>query len=279
MHCKDISLHDVDFPLTENNISDAVLKWEIYVRTEYLVLRNGKELAVVRIRKDGSDSLFRKVIGVETVSLPKDTLFVKDPSVDVLNLPALASVQERYPGKAVVIEGMFSYINFVSGLKTVKLRAIDNIPPQPSRLRVLVDRALSSGLVDIPIIPEYKDTDLEENIKHVRTEAVMFPCKVSGMKADMPFYFLDTAPELRHDVTLIGCGLSKRIFCTLYGRDVPFINVCPLDAVPDDGVKTIVRCCTIKEGHEIEGNTAKIPWGATVPETIDAINALFAGSE
>ncbi|MDR0508905.1 MAG: hypothetical protein LBG63_03665, partial [Candidatus Methanoplasma sp.] len=177
------------------------------------------------------------------------------------------------------IEGMFSYINFVFGLKAAKLRVIDNIPPEPSRLRVLVDRALSSGLVDHPIVPEYQDIDLEENIERVKTEAVMFPCKVSGMKADIPFYFLDKAPELRHDVTLIGCGLSDRIFRTLYGREAPIINVCPLDAVPDDGVKTIVRCCTVKEGYEIEGNTAKIPWGATVPETIGAINALFEDSE
>jgi hypothetical protein len=275
MHCKDISLHDVDFPLTEKNISELLRGWEAYVRTEYLVLRNGKDLAVAKIIKEKSDGLFRKIIGAETVSLPKDTIFVKDPKVDILNIPALASVQKRYPGKTVIIEGMFSYINFVSGMDTLRLRAIDNIPPEPSRLRILVDIALSSGLVDHPIVPEYIDINLEDKIKSVKTEAVMFPCSVSGMKADIPFYFLDAAPELRHDVTLIGCGLSNRIYHSLYGKDVPFINVCPLDAVPDDGVKTIVRCCTVKEGHEMDGNIVKIPWGATVPETIDAINALF----
>ena len=279
MHCKDISMHDVDFSLTEKNISESVPKWEVYVRTEYLVLRNGEELAVTKVLKQGSDGLFRRVSGVEIVSLPEDTVFLRDPSVDVLNLPALASVQERYPGKTVVVEGMFSYINFVSGLRTVRLRAVDNIPPGPSRLRVLVGRALSSGLVDHPVVPEFEDIDLEENIRYVGTEAVMFPCKVSGMKAEMPFYFLDTAPKVRHDVTLIGCDLSKRIFRTLYGREVPFINICPLDAVPHDGVRTIVRCCTVKEGFEIEGNIVKVPWGATVPETIDAINAILKGSE
>ena len=279
MHCKDVSLHDVDFPLTEKNISEAVLSWEVYVRTEYLVLRRGNELAVIRLTKETSEGLFRKVTGTEIVSLPEKTVFVKDPVTDVLNLPALASVQERYPGKTVVIEGMFSYINFVSEMRTVRLRAVDNIPPGPSRLRVLVGTALSSGLVDHPVVPEYEDIDLKDKVGSVGTEAVVFPCKVSGLTAEMPFYFLDTAPELEHDVTLIGCGLSKRIYYSLYGKDVPFINVCPLDAVPDDGVKTIVRCCTVKEGHVIEGNTAKIPWGATVPETIGAINALFGGSE
>lgn len=279
MHCKDISMRDVDFPLTEKNISETLSKWNAYVRTEYIVLRNKEELAVVKINKEKSDSLFRKVSSVEIVSLPENTVFVRDHEVDVLNISDLASVQERYPEKSVVIEGMFSYISFVSELKTVKLRVIDNIPPGPSRLRILVGRALSSGLVEHPIIPKYEDNDLEKKIKYVKTEAVMFPCEVSGMKADIPFYFLDKSPELEHDVTLIGCGLSNRIFHALYGRDVPFINVCPLDAVPNDGMKTIVRCCTVKEGYEIEGNTAKVPWGATVAETINAINALFQNSE
>ncbi|MDR2698696.1 MAG: hypothetical protein LBB30_03340 [Candidatus Methanoplasma sp.] len=251
----------------------------MYVRTEYLVLRNGKELAVVRVSKEGSDGLFRKVKDVEIVSLPKDTVFVSDPQIDVLNVPALASVQNRHPGMTVVIEGMFSYISFVHDMDTMRLRAVDNIPPGPSRLRVLVGTALSSGLIDRPVVPEYTDIDLTEKIRCVGTEAVMFPCRVSGLKADMPFYFLDAATEMEHEVTLIGCDLSDRIFRALYRKSAPFINVCPADAVPNDGVRTIVRCCGVKEGHAIEGNTAKVPWGATVPEVIDAINALFKGSE
>jgi hypothetical protein len=279
MHCKDISLHDVNFPLTERNITDAILKWEVYVRTEYLVLRNGNELAVAKLSKQGSDGLFRKVIGVDVVSLPKDTVFVKDPEIDVLNIPALASVLKRYPGKTVVVEGMYSYISFVHGMIPVAMRAIDNIPPGPSRLRILVSTALSSGLVEHPVVPEYADIDISEKIEDVGTEAVVFPCRVSGLRADMPFYFLDAAPDIGHEVTLIGCDLSRRIYTALYGKDVPFINVCPADAVLNDGIKTMVRCCAVKEGHVIEGDIAKVPWGATVPEVIDAINALFENSE
>ncbi|MCL2333443.1 MAG: hypothetical protein FWC52_01475 [Candidatus Methanoplasma sp.] len=254
-------------------------KWKVYVRTEYFVLKNGNELATVRVDRSEPEGLFRKVTGVEVISLPKDTVFVRDPSIDVLNVPAVASVQEKYPGKTVVIEGMFSYMSFISGMRPLKLRAIDNIPPGPSRLRILVDKALSSGMIEHPIIPEFVDMDLEDKIKYVKTEAVMFPCRVSGLKAEMPYYFLDRAPEVKHDVTLIGCSLSNRIYQAIYDRDVPLINVCPVDAVPKDGTKTIVRCCTVKNGHEIDGNIAKVPWGTTVPEVIDAINALYADSE
>ncbi|MCL2032169.1 MAG: hypothetical protein FWG96_02730 [Methanomassiliicoccaceae archaeon] len=265
--------------MTEKDISKAVSGWEVYVRTEYLVLRNGKEIAVVWVRKEGSEGLFRKVADAGAVSLPEDTVFVKDDGIDVLNVPALASVQERYQGKTVVIEGMFSHISFVCEPNTVKLRVIDNIPPGPSRLRFLVETALSSGFIEHPVVPEYNNIDLTDKIMDVRTEAVMFPCRVSGMAADMPFYFIDAAPDVKHDVTIIGCDLSRRIYRSIYDKDPPFINVCPADAVPNDGMKTIVRCCAVKEGHVIEGNTAKVPWGATVPEVIGAINALLEGSE
>ncbi|MCL1811618.1 MAG: hypothetical protein FWG41_05320 [Methanomassiliicoccaceae archaeon] len=279
MHCKDISLRDVDFPLTEKSISDAVLSWNVYVRTEYLVLRNGNDLAVIRVSKEGAEGLFRKVGGVETISLPKDTFFIKDPAVDVLNVPALAAISERHPRKTIVIEGMFSHIGLILGMKVLKLRVIDNIPPAPSKLRVLVDAALSSGFIDHPIIPEHIDIDLFDKVRQVETEAAMFPCRVSGLKAEMPFYFLDAAPEIKHEVTLIGCDLSKRIYHSIYGKDPGFINVCPADAVPKDGIKTIVKCCGVKEGHVIEGNTVKVPWGATVPEVVSALNALFGNSE
>ena len=79
---------------------------------------------------------------------------------------------------------------------------------------------------------------------------------------------------MKHDVTLIGCHLSERIFRSLYNCDVPFINVCPADFTEGKG-KCIVKCCKVKEGHIIDGDVVKVPWGATIPEVIDAIRSLF----
>jgi hypothetical protein len=171
---------------------------------------------------------------------------------------------------------MFSHISFVSGMECLPLNVIDNVPPSPSKLGVLVRAALATGFIEHPIVPNDVIIDMSEKVNDVRTEAVMFPCKVSGLTANIPFYFLDEAPELSHNVTLIGCDLSKRIFGSLYRREVPFINVCPVDRISDDNVKTIVKCCKIKEGHKIDGNVAKVPWGATIPEVVNAINELFS---
>ena len=213
MHCKDVSMHDVDIPLDREHISELMRGWTAYVRTDDLVLRNGDSYAVVRLVKSQEPGLFRKVV--------------------------------------------------------------DNVPPSPAKLGVLVDVALGSGFVDHPIVKEERIIDMAEKVSEVRTGAVMFPCRVSNLHADIPFCFLDDAPEDPGDITLIGCHLSQRIFRSLYDRDVPFVNVCPADFV-EPGVKTIVKCCKVKQGHELDGDVVRVPWGATVPEVVDAINALFS---
>lgn len=237
---------------------------------------NCEDMAVIRVDKADGNGLFREVKGYEVIAFPKDIVFVDDPSIDVLNHPAMALLQTRFPGKTVVVRGMFSHINFVSGMEPLFLRVIDNVPPAPSKLSVLVRMALNSGFVDLPIVvDESVEIDMAECVSEVKTEALMFPCRVSGLCADKPVYFLDDSPRLEHDVTLIGCELSKRIFSAVYSKDVPFINVCPMAHIPEDGRKTIIKCCKIKEGHKIEGNTVMVPWGATVPEVAEALKALF----
>lgn len=277
MHCKDVSMRDVDVPLDEDSIGDLMGSWTSYVRTDDLVLRNGDDYAVVELLKAPGNGLFRKVVGYRIVSLPGDTVFLDLPDLDVLNTPALAAVQAEHPGKAVVVRGMFSHINYIKDVVPQRLVVVDNVPPSPSKLGVLVRMALASGYVDHPIVPEDQIIDMADKLSEVATDAVMFPCRVSNLSADIPYYFLDDAPEVDEEVTLIGCHLSKRIYTALYGGDVPFINVCPADYV-DPSEKTIVKCCKVKTGHELDGNVVRVPWGATVPEVVEALNDLFGRS-
>ncbi len=277
VHCKDVSVKEVDFSLDEETILSQMKTWVSYTRTEFVVLVNGNDRAVVRTEKKSGAGLFRELDDFEIVSLPKDTVFFEDPVLDVLNTPALANIQLKFPGKTVVVRGMFSHINFIKDLKPIKLRVLDNIPPEPSKLGVLVRVALQSGFIDHPIILEDLEISMKDRIKDVKTSSVMFPCRVSGLESKIPFSFLDDAPPEPKDVTLIGCGLSKRIYVSLYNKEPDaFLDVCPPNFAIDDGVKTITKCCKVKNGHKIEGCVATVPWGATVPEVVDAINALFS---
>lgn len=270
-------MHDVDVPLTPGSIAELMDGWRAYVRTDSLILRHGDGYAVVRLEKSGGRGLLRGLEGYEILALPGETVFVEDPSMDVLNTPAMARLQAEHPGKAVVVRGMFSHISYVMDLVPERLVVLDSVPPSPSKLGVLTGIALASGYVDHPIVVEERIIDMAAEIPNVRTPAVMFPCRVSNLSADIPFYFLDDAPEPKEQVTLIGCHLSRRIYNELYGSDVPFINVCPSDRVRP-GEKTIVKCCKVKAGHERDGDVVRVPWGATVPEIVDAINDLFSTS-
>ena len=275
MHCKDVSVREVDFDLTPDAIASEMDCWKAYAKCEYLVLRKDDSFAVLRVMKENAVGLFKKVTDYEILSLPEETDYVHNETVDVLNIPSLALIQSEHPGRAVVIEGMFSHIVYIKNLEPLILNVVDSIPPSPSKLGVLVRKALDSDFIDLPIIVYEEIVDMCSKVSDVRTEGVMFPCKVSGITTDRPTYFLDNDPELKHEVTLIGCNLSKRIFESLYRFTPEFINVCPADNIRTEG-KTIVKCCKVKEGHIIEGDVVKVPWGATVPEIVDAIKDLFS---
>lgn len=266
---------EADFPLTEEGIREGLTGHMAYVRAAYTVMSSNGKYAVAKLNKGEGEGLFRKVDSVEIISLPEDTVFVEFPDMDVLNTPERAELQKKYPGKTIVVSGMFSHISFIHDLKYETLRIADSVPPYPSKMGMLVHRAFESGYVDLPLVTETFNAEMSEMIKDVKTEGVIFPCRVSGLKSDKPYYFLDTHPELKHEVTLIGCETSRRIFNELYGKDVPMINACPKDLCPRDGVKTIARCCKIRNGYVMDGDVALVPWGATVPEVAEAINALF----
>jgi hypothetical protein len=276
MHCKDISFQDADFPLTADGIAAAMQGRKAYTRAEYLVLHGPEGYAVLRQHLDGGKDLFREVRSFEVLSLPGGTDYVEDPTFDALNAPATGRVQSQHLGRTVIVKGMFSHISIVRGVTPLKIKVIDTVPPSPSKLRVLVQRALDSGFVDLPVVPEYIDSCIGSLAAGAETDAVMFPCRVSGLEADRRTYFLDRAPEIGSDtVTLVGCHLSEAIFEELYGhRPECFRCMCPAD-IADSGEKTIVKCCRVKSGHILEGNIVKVPWGTTVPEIVDAINSLF----
>ena len=167
MHCKDVSMRDVGIPLDEDSIASLMEDWTAYVRTDDLILRNGDGYAALHLEKEPGTGLFRKVTGYEILSLPDETVYVEAPDMDVLNVPALAELQARHPGKAVVVRGMFSHINYIKDMEPLRLMVVDNVPPSPAKLGVLVERALASGFVDLPVVPEVRIIDMADKVADV----------------------------------------------------------------------------------------------------------------
>ncbi len=275
-HCKDVAVKEVPFELTEENISECIKGKSAYTRCEYYVLRNGSDVAVVSITKADGVELFRQIISHEIISMPENTIYIKDEEVNVINQPAMAEISQQYPDKTVVVEGKFGHVSFTSPGGILNLDVLDVVPPHPSKLSSLVKTALDSGMIDLPIVAEYSDIDINRLAEDVKNNAVLFPCKASGLQSSKKDYYLDQLPEIAEKCTLIGCELSERIYRSIYHEKIERVEMCPRKLAPNDNKKRIIKCCKIKNGYKIDGNLAMVPWGATVKEVIDAVNALFS---
>lgn len=278
-HCKDVSVRDVGFELTEENIVLHAKGKRAYTRTEYIILRHGEDHAIVRVRKQDGKDLFRPILDLEVLALPAQVVAVRDEGMDVLNLSHMARLAQGHPGKFVVVQGLFNHISFIGPGEVTEVRVFDVVPPFPAKLLVLVERALSAGLVELPVVPVEETLDLNQTAKDAATDTIMFPCRASGLTADRTILYLDETPSHAGDLTLIGCDLSRRIFQSIYRRrPARFIDMCPEDLAPGDGRKRIVKCCRVREGHVIKGDLAIVPWGATVQEVGAALRELLGAS-
>jgi hypothetical protein len=275
-HCKDVSVREVGFDLTEDAILENSRDKKAYTRTTYIILRHGCEHAIVRVVKQEGKELFRPITSIEVLALPEDTVFVRDDELDVLNPAQMARTAMDHPGKFVVVQGLFNHTSFIKADDVMELSVLEVVPPHPAKLSVLVEKALAAGLVGPPVVPISEAVDLNDLVGEARTETVMFPCRASGITSGRIVLFLDETPSLAGELTLVGCDLSKRIFQHTYRRrPTHFVNMCPRDLAPRDGKKRIVKCCKVREGYEVDGDLAIVPWGATVQEVAAAINALF----
>ncbi|MGB9882855.1 MAG: DUF7714 family protein [Methanomassiliicoccales archaeon] len=278
-HCKEVSVRDVDFPLTPSKIAEVVKGKKAYTRTKYYILKNQDQYAVISIKKENGNGLFRNIESFEILSLPDETVFIEDHTIDVINRTQMAKLSQQYKGKLVVVKGMFNHISFVRDEQFIRINVIDTVPPRPSKLSVMVERIISMGLINAPIIANHIEIDLESIASSLKTKGVIFPCKASGVSCDKVVYFLDQAPEISVESTLIGCDLSRRIFKSLYKGEVEFIDICPRSHVHPDGTPTIVKCCKVKSGYELKNHVVAVPWGTTIEEVKSALMALLAAQE
>ncbi|MCK6624076.1 MAG: hypothetical protein L6R45_02750 [Anaerolineae bacterium] len=109
-------------------------------------------------------------------------------------------------------------------------------------------------------------------------EAYLIPCRAAGLNFDAPTYFLDEHPP-RHNWTMIACERSRQIHRHFYGDDAPRIEMCPRRLTQDDGTPTLLKCCLLEEGFEIEGCRVIVPWGATLAQVEGGLKALVSTSE
>ena len=280
-HCKEVSVRNVGFRLTEENIRGFLSGKRAYIRTRYYVFNSGDDWAVAEVEKTDANSVLKEITSIRVLSLPEDTSFVDDPSLEVLSASVMGALQRRTGRRCVVVRGKSEHISFFIEEEPKRLTVFDVVPPSPSKLVNMVSSVLESDLQDVCVEFSVVEADLNEIAGAVASGSVMFPCRASGLRSDLPTHYLDETKELSEEqlrhVKLVGCSLSARIFNAVSGREPELVNMCPKDLARERGIEgpVLVKCCRVKEGFVVEGSMAIVPWGTRASEVAGALKALL----
>ena len=277
-HCKVVGKVHLDGHITSDSIMRAWKGKKAYKLTEFYCVTNGKEWAVVRVRKSEGPRLLLPIVGVEVLALPDGTAYVVEPGVDTTNPTSMLEVADGMPEgvTCVVVQGEYNHMSFViRDGEEVRVRVLDVVPPYPSKVSVLARRALDCR--PLPVLLDSEEVDLKELAKDLDPECRLFyPCRAGGLDLDRPVEYLDEVPPLAEseEVVLVGCNLSERIFREHYGwRPAKVINMCPKELALErsrDGW-TLVKCCKEKGPYGIQGRVVAIPWSATKGDAAAAL--------
>ncbi len=280
-HCKEVSVKSVNFKLTEEAIKEYLSGKRAYIRTRFYVFNSGEDWAVALIVRKPSNEILQEIASVHILSLPSDTAFVEDPSLEVLSASLMGAMREEIGKKCVVVKGKAEHISFFIDEKPYELTVFDVVPPSPSKLIGLVRTVLENDLQDLYVRFSSVDMDLNTLAEEVKTKITMYPCRASGLTTGKRVLYLDETPKLSpgeiSEVTLVGCSLSARIFRAIYGVEPRLINMCPQDLVSRMEIQgpVLLKCCKVKEGFEPKGAVGVVPWGARSSEVAGALRAIL----
>lgn len=269
---RSVSVTDVDVPLEIGPLRALLTSRQIYRRTEYMVVRNGDQAALLAIHAHDRSPLFCDVDDVELLAGPDETAFLHRPDIDTGVPSQLALALPDAPGaRAVVVEGRYGHVNFLLDPTPVRLRVLDVEPPAPAKLVDQVHRVLDTAedLPDIVVTPQV--VPLETLLPEVVPEHVLLQCRGGGMDVrGASVDYLDEVPPVR-DWLLLGCTRSRQIHDHFYG-DLPGHRLTQVDTCPrvlgrrlelDDDEVLLTKCCLLESHVEAEDRTVVVPWGAS----------------
>jgi len=273
-----LSVQDVDVPLTPAAIARLLRGREIYRRTGYLVLRNGRRTALVAVRPADPGPLFSPVAELQVLSGPGTTVWITDPATDVGNATALATAalkHHRADALAYVVQGRFEHVNFIWRPAPVAVRVTEVIPPHPAKLLAMAEQVVGFD-EDLPPVDLALDAvDVGDLAADHPAAHYLLPCRGSGALAGQHVSFLDCHPPYRPDWLLIGCERSRQFHEYFYRTEPRQVDLCPRAraAGAGDGL-VLTKCCLLERGIEVTGRTAVVPWGANLDEVRGALRAL-----
>ena len=292
-HCSQVGLVALDRRPDAAVLSTWLQGRRIYQGTTHLVFEGADERAVVSVRASGK-GLWGDVQDYTILGMGRELVgFVHDPSVDTLNHRSMATAASSLAQPLVVVKGEFEHVSFIAKEPAIPLFVVDAVPPTPSKLWVLTERALALVSHDLPLRPVPVFTDLQRWVDEASQTSVVLPCRCSGWSAGgRSLSYLEEQRPLADPAgsLLIGCELSRKLFLSTYHQRPIFRDMCPREAAqavlvtpPDHGAPlskplptlVLAKCCDLIERVELDPRgLAVVPWGARLEEVMGAVAHL-----
>jgi hypothetical protein len=273
-----LSVQETDVPLTEADLVPFLLGREVYRRTDYLLLRNGEDSAVVALRKASTEPLFSPVVEARVLAGPDEVVSISSPDTDVGNATALASAALAHAAanaRAYVVQGRYEHVNFIWEPAPIRIRVTEVIPPEPPKLLAMAEQVVAFD-EDLPPIDLVGDlVDIRQLAADHPAAAYLLPCRGSGVQVAGELAFLDTRPAERLDWLMVGCERSLQFHRHFYGDEPPRVDICPR-LTRDLSTPTLAKCCLLERGVEFESAAAVVPWGSNLDEIRVALRRLTA---
>lgn len=272
-----VSYQDADFALTTDGLATIVGR-EAYRHTDFVVFRRGQDVAVAAIEKESRAPLFSPITRAVWLSPPERTRFVVDAAVDPglpSSLAAKAAALGLGDDETLVVLGRYEHVNFIARPRPTVVTVVEVAPPDPPKLWDMVERVLAFAPLPA-IVPRLERIDLRDVAMAVAPgpDGYLLPCRASGFESlGAPVHFLDERPA-HADWVLVGCERSRQIHEHVYGDRPPSTEICPRTLAGARSEPTLVKCCLLERGVQLDGQVAVVPWGAELDEVEAALRAL-----
>ena len=275
-----LSVQEVAIPLTdESTVLEYLLGREAYRRTEWLLLGNGPDHALVAVRKESYEPLMSPIVEARVLAGPDRTVWIDDPGTDVGNATSLAEAAAslgRTDIDAYAVKGRYEHVNVIWQPQPLHIVVTEVIPPEPAKLFEMARQAVAFDADLPPIILHLNAIDIRSVADDHPAPAYLLPCRGSGVDLPAPVAFLDTHPDERADWLLIGCERSMQFHRHFYGNEPRQVDLCPQHRSegPAEGTLSLTKCCLLERGVEQHGSSAVVPWGSSLDEVRLALRLL-----
>lgn len=274
----------MDFPLEKEAILSRIKGKKVHKNTRYLVLEKGKDRAIVSITDLSGKGFFREISTAKVLSLPAETGYVLDRTVNVHNHFSVSRATADTKEPFVVVEGEFDHVTFERKEPPVVITVLDVVPPHPSKLAVLTRRAVEVMTLTRPVRIEERIIDLNALVAAERPSKVVYPCRAVDVGrerlGDAEVTFLQDNVEVGDDAVLMGCDFSRKMVLARFKAKPRFIDMCPAHLADKECLKgpLIIKCCEVEDKVLVEKQKRRVtvPWGVKMEDLWTAINACLS---